>query len=306
MRNSQRKWALPWGASSHGFTVRCGNSLYVWENDVRGSYQTAAAYALGISRGAARSAIEARLSNDPALQAKIKLWQENFVALDLAAGRQAPPAGLFDTILDASDAGAGDKLSGTLTRRGGTGVWTEMSPGVTYSVLFDDPVTKRRSMLVRALPGATRAAGRSICAIARALQRAKSTVSRELRRNGLSSRRYSLLHAAGAYQLRRRREAIIEKVQKLRPFVCHRLAEGWTPEQIAGWLKAGNERRLRAVGCETIYAFIYRPYQKAERLWRYLTRRHKRRRPRRSRPSRDTIKDRVSIHERPKTKSLKV
>ena len=145
-----------------------------------------------------------------------------------------------------------------------------------------------------------RAAGRSIWAIARALQRAKSTVSRELRRNGLSSR-YSPLHAAGAYQLRRRREAIIEKDQKLRTFVCDRLAEGWTPEQIAGWLKAGNERRLRAVGCKTIYAFIYRPYQKAERLWRYLTRRHKRRRPRRSRPSRDTIKDRVSIHERPKT-----
>ena len=36
-------------------------------------------------------------------------------------------------------------------------------------------------------------------------------------------------------------------------------------------------------------------------MWRYLTRRHKRRRPRRSRPSQDTIKDRVSIHERPKT-----
>ena len=54
-----------------------------------------------------------------------------------------------------------------------------------------------------------------------------------------------------------------------------------------------------AVGCETIYAFIYRAAQKAEQLWRYLTRRHKRRRPRRSRPSRDTIKDRVSIHERP-------
>jgi len=36
-----------------------------------------------------------------------------------------------------------------------------------------------------------RAAGCSIRAIARALQRAKSTVSRELRRNGLSSGRYS-------------------------------------------------------------------------------------------------------------------
>ena len=101
--------------------------------------------------------------------------------------------------------------------------------------------------------------------------------------------------------MRRRREAILEKDQKLRTFVCDRLAEGWTPEQISGWLKAGNERRLRAVGCETIYAFIYRAYQKAEQLWRYLTHRHRRRRPRQSRPSRDTIKDRVSIHERPKT-----
>src|SRR5208282_305666 len=46
---------------------------------------------------------------------------------------------------------------------------------------------------------------------------------------------------------------------------------------------------------------IYRTGQKAEALWRYLTRRHKRRRPRRARASRDTIKDRASIHDRPKT-----
>ncbi|MGA7385234.1 MAG: cupin domain-containing protein [Methylocella sp.] len=117
--------------------------------------QTAAAYALGIARGAARAAIEARLSGDPALLAKIKLWQENFVALDLAAGRQGPPVGLFDKILDAIGAGAGEQPPGTLTRRAGTGVWTEMSPGVTYTVLFDDPIAKRRSMLVRALPGST-------------------------------------------------------------------------------------------------------------------------------------------------------
>jgi transposase, IS30 family len=37
-----------------------------------------------------------------------------------------------------------------------------------------------------------------------------------------------------------------------------------------GLLKAGNERRLRAVGCETIYAFIYRAYQKTEQLWRSM------------------------------------
>jgi IS30 family transposase len=58
-----------------------------------------------------------------------------------------------------------------------------------------------------------RTAGRSICAIAGVLQRAKSIVSRELRRNGLSSGRYSPLNAAGAYQLRRRREAILKKIR---------------------------------------------------------------------------------------------
>ena len=78
-------------------------------------------------------------------------------------------------------------------------------------------------------------------------------------------------------------------------FVCDRLAEGWTPEQIAGWLKAGHERGLRALGFEA----IYRAARKGEELWRYLTRHHKRRRPRRARPSRDTIKDRSSNHDRP-------
>ena len=159
-----------------------------------------------------------------------------------------------------------------------------------YSHLSDDE---------REQIGLLKVLGHSIGAIAQALRRPKSTISRELSRNRLPSGRYSPLHAAGAYQLRRRRDALIEKDRALRSFVLDRLAEGWTPEQIAGWLKAGNERRLRAVGCETIYAFIYRAAQKAEQLWRYLTRRHKRRRPRRSRPSRDTIKDRVSIHERP-------
>jgi hypothetical protein len=31
-------------------------------------------------------------------------------------------------------------------------------------------------------------------------------------------------------------------------------------------LKSGNEPRLRAIGCETIYAFIYRTAHKAEAL----------------------------------------
>src|SRR6202007_1961579 len=124
-----------------------------------------------------------------------------------------------------------------------------------YSHLSDDE---------RELIGLAKALGHSIGAIAHAIGRPKSTISCELSRNKLPSGRYSPLHAAGTYPLRRRREAPIER-----------------------------ERALRT--------FIYRAAQRAEQLWRYLARRHKRRRPRRSRPSQDTIKDRVSIHERPKT-----
>src|ERR1700752_2232326 len=145
-----------------------------------------------------------------------------------------------------------------------------------YSHLSDDE---------RELIGLDKALAHSIGAIAQAIGRPKSTISRELSRNKLPSGRYSPLHAAGAYQLRRRRDALIERDRALRTFVVDRLAEGWTPEQISGWLKAGNEHRLPVVGCETIYAFIYRAAQRAEQLWRYLTRRHKRRRPRQSRPS---------------------
>ncbi|MGH6857064.1 MAG: cupin domain-containing protein [Methylocella sp.] len=116
--------------------------------------QTAAAYALGLARGAARAAIEARVSSDKALRAKVELWQEKFVALDLAAGQEIPPEGVFDRIVAAIDADTRE-VPGTQTRRAGTGVWTELSPGVTYTVLFDDPAAKRRSMLVRALPGST-------------------------------------------------------------------------------------------------------------------------------------------------------
>ena len=106
-----------------------------------------------------------------------------------------------------------------------------------YSHLSDDE---------REQIGLLKVLGHSIGAIARALRRPKSTISRELSRNRLASGRYSPLHAAGAYQLRRRREALIEKDRALRTFVLDRLAEWWTPEQIAGWLKAGNERCLRS------------------------------------------------------------
>src|ERR1700685_4754574 len=99
--------------------------------------------------------------------------------------------------------------------------------------------------------GVFRAAGRSMGAVARALGRAKATISRERQRNALPSGGYSPLHAAGAYQLRRRREAILEREAALRLFVGDRLAQGWKPEQISGWLETWNEQGLRGIRWET-------------------------------------------------------
>ena len=67
------------------------------------------------------------LGHSRALQTKVKFWQENFVALDVAAGHQARPAGLFDPLLEAIAAGE-EALSGAVdpARRNGpalTGQW---------------------------------------------------------------------------------------------------------------------------------------------------------------------------------------
>ena len=133
-----------------------------------------------------------------------------------------------------------------------------------YSHLSDDE---------REQIGLAKALGHSIGAIAQAIGRPKSTIFAR-----------TLPH----------------EIAPLRTFVVDRLAEG---DPGANFRLAEGRKRTSSAGvsCETIYAFIYRAAQRAEQLWRYLTRRHKRRRPRRSRPSQDTIKDRVSIHERPKT-----
>jgi len=97
---------------------------------------------------------------------------------------------------------------------------------------------------------------------------------------------------------RRQRAAILERDVELKRFVLDRMAENWTPEQISGWLKRGIEIGLRPVSPETIYAFIFRAGQKAEKLWRYLTRR-KASRGRRARRSKDKIGDKTHICLRP-------
>ncbi|MDY8108836.1 IS30 family transposase [Fulvimarina sp. 2208YS6-2-32] len=143
------------------------------------------------------------------------------------------------------------------------------------------------------------AAGHSGNSIAGALGRSAATIGQELRSNRLCGGGYSRRQADGAYLKRRRRAAVLEQDARLRQFVVDRLAEGWSPEQVAGWLKKRSEPKLRSLVTETIYAFIYRAMQKAEELWRYLVMLRRTRRALRGRCSRDTIKNRRSIHDRP-------
>lgn len=142
-----------------------------------------------------------------------------------------------------------------------------------------------------------KAQGLGPTAIGAAIGRDKSTISRELRRNAHQDGTYRPIYVEGSYRYRRQRKAILEEDTALRRFVIDRLAENWTPEQIAGWLGRGIEIGLRAVSTETIYAFIFRSAQKAEKLWRYLVRR-KASRGRRARRSKDKITDKTHISQR--------
>src|SRR6202142_3333661 len=148
--------------------------------------------------------------------------------------------------------------------------------------------------------------GKSMRCIAGILGRSAATISRELKRNSKASKQW-----AGGYdpqraqQLMRRRHARgrahkLERQPELRQEVLQRLAEGWSPEQIAGRMAQtpGSER----ISYESIYRYIYwRSWSFCETLPRWLPR-QKYRRGRRlpnGRWSTTSIVDRVSIHDRP-------
>lgn len=93
------------------------------------------------------------------------------------------------------------------------------------------------------------AAGVSIRQIAAALDRAPSSVSRELKRNSGSTVGYKPSYADQQAKARRWSGSRLERDDELRAPVLGQLAIGWSPEQIAG--------RSGRIGTETIYRFIY-------------------------------------------------
>ena len=144
-------------------------------------------------------------------------------------------------------------------------------------------------------------AGQSKHQIAAALGRSPSSVSRELKRNSGRQVGYKPSYAQEQTGARRWRGSRLERDTKLRTLVLDRLAQGWSPEQIAGRLK--QQKAAVTISHESIYRFIHAQIRRTnDGAWRnYLPqRKHKRGwLDHRKRSSDDLIKGRVSIALRP-------
>ena len=99
------------------------------------------------------------------------------------------------------------------------------------------------------------AAGHSIRQIAAILDRAPSSVARELKRNRSRKSGYQPRYAEQQTRARRWSGCRLDRDSGLRDRVLSGLARGWSPVQVAGRL--AYERKAPVISHETIYRFIY-------------------------------------------------
>jgi len=146
------------------------------------------------------------------------------------------------------------------------------------------------------------AAGKNQSQIARALGRDRSTISRELQRNGMSAGYFAVQAEFLAAERRHAsKQAFQQHDERVWSYVRDKLGEEWSPEEIAGRLREDypDNARMR-ISHETIYAYIYADRREGGVLWRQLRRHHRRRRPRgAARVRRSRIPGRVGIEQRP-------
>ncbi len=191
----------------------------------------------------------------------------------------------------------------------------EKHPGSIHGVVSSNggivPLERRRSRL--ALSPLEReeisrgiAADRSMRKIASSIQRAPSTVSREIARNG-GRKRYRASEAdQGAWgRARRPKPCRLALSRRLQRIVAKKLSLEWSPEQISGWLKRSYpEDEEMQISHETIYRSLFvqaRGVLKKELVGHLRTRRMMRRSKKastRGQP-RGQIVDAVSIRDRP-------
>jgi IS30 family transposase len=150
------------------------------------------------------------------------------------------------------------------------------------------------------------AEGQSVRSIAARLDRAPSTVSREIKRNG-GRANYRAAEAEDAAWNRalRPKACKLREDRALARTVADKLRLLWSPEQIAGWLKHTYPRESHRVSHETIYRSLFIQARGAlkKELLQHLRRTRGMRRSRHyTQKTTDThgrIADAVSISERP-------
>jgi IS30 family transposase len=173
------------------------------------------------------------------------------------------------------------------------------------------PATRRRSLLALTLPEREDisrgiACGSSIRKIAQLLDRAASTVSREvLRHGGRPEYRANEADAQAWKSALRPKPCLLAIHEKLQEIVASKLLLDWSPEQISGWLKTQypHNESMR-VSHETIYRSLFIQARGAlkKELVGHLRTKRRIRRSQHSRvfgDSRGQIVDAISIRERP-------
>ena len=144
-------------------------------------------------------------------------------------------------------------------------------------------------------------AGCSIRQIAASLDRAPSTIAREVKRNSGRKVGYKPAYADEQAASRRWKGSKLERNAELRKTVLAKLAQGWSPQQIAG--RRARDKSVPSVSHETIYRFIYAEIARTKDFaWRHYLPRAKSKRGwrgvRGGSPA-SFMKHRLSIAQRP-------
>lgn len=141
----------------------------------------------------------------------------------------------------------------------------------------------------------------SLRAIGKAMHRAHTIVSREIKRNGAGNRkRYRADVAQRLFEKRRHQQhkGKLDKHPELKQRVIEGLKNEWSPDVIAGKLKTSGEKLT--ISHESIYHYIYNKDGRYERLYQYLRQGQPKRHTLHSRKKCTlSIPERKSIHLRP-------
>ena len=146
----------------------------------------------------------------------------------------------------------------------------------------------------------------SMSAIAAKMNRSKSTISRELKRN-IDKQHQVYLPDTAEEMKRTRRAKSKERYKELNTAtieeVKQRLEQYHSPEQLAGRMK---QEGLASVSHETIYQMIYADHQGMGFYKQYLRQKQKQRRRKGVTQKRGRIPERVGIEDRPEIAEKKI